>query len=162
MSTNHSQESRPDLDEQLRAAQAGGIGGARLARSADLAGGRYAAVMASLIGLYLLVVVYVYPQNVLWLDITATAVFVVGMVGTCVSYSLRRRASGRGWSKRYSLGFALSVLLFGLGMVLLELTDVREAWLWIPYDVATGLPLLAGVSDRLHSDPRAAGGRTVL
>jgi hypothetical protein len=162
MSTNHSQESRPDLDEQLRAAQTGGIGGARLARSADLAGGRYAAVMATLIGLYLLVVVYVYPQNILWLDIAVTSAFTVGLAGACVSYSLRRRASGLGWSKRYSLGFALSALLFGLGVALLEFTDVREGWLWIPYAGATGLPLLAGVSDRLCWGPRAVGGGKTL
>ncbi|MEV7648293.1 hypothetical protein [Arthrobacter sp. NPDC089319] len=162
MSTNHSQESRPALEEQLRAAQTGGIGGARLARSAEVAGGRYAAVMATLIGLYLLVVVYVYPQNILLLDIAATAAFLVGMVGTCVSYSRLRKASGLGWSKRYSTGFVLSALLFGLGVVLLELTDVRDAWLWIPYAGATGLPLLAGVSDRLHWGPRAmSGGKTL-
>ncbi len=161
MSTNHSQESHPDLKEQLRAAQLGGTGGARLARSADLAGGRYAAVMASLIGLYLLVVVYVYPQDILWLSIAATAVFAIGMIATSVSYSRLRRASGLGWSKRYSTGFALSVLLFGLGMLLLELTDVRDAWMWIPYAGATGLPLMAGVSDHLYRGPRAyIGGKT--
>lgn len=142
MTSDPSYESRRSLDEQLRAAEAGGSGGARISRSADLAGARYALAMAALMALYLGVVVYVYPQDILWLDIAATAVFGAGMVGTCVRYGRRRRASGLGWAKRYSAGFALSAGLFGPGMVLLELTDSRAAWLWIPYAALTGLPLL--------------------
>lgn len=158
MATDHSHESRADLDEQLRAARTGGIGGARLARSADLAGGRYAAAMATFVALYLLVVAYIYPQDILWLDLAATAVFAAGMVGTCVTYGRRRRASGLGWSRRYSVGFALSALLFGLGLVLLDLTDTRDAWLWIPYALATGLPLMVTASDGLFGWSRTSGG----
>jgi hypothetical protein len=77
--------------------------------------------MASLVALYLLVVVYVYLRDILWLNIAA-AVFVAGMVGTCVTYG-RRSASRLGWSRRYSVGFSFSALIFGLGMALLDLTD---------------------------------------
>jgi peptidoglycan/LPS O-acetylase OafA/YrhL len=155
MATDHFPEFRPDLDEQLRAAETGGIGGARLARSADLAEARYAATMATLVALYLLVVVYIYPQEILWLDLATTAAFTAGLVGTCRSYGRRRRASGLGWSRRYSAGFVLSSLLFGLGLVLLGLTESRDAWLWFPYAAATGVPLMAGVSDRLPGGFRA-------
>jgi hypothetical protein len=147
MTTEPSHDSRPSLDEQLRAAESGETGGARLARSADRAGARYAAVMATLVALYLLVVVYVYPRDILWLDLLATAVFVAGLVGTCIGYGRRRQASGLGWSKRYSYGFALSTLLFGLGLVLMDLTDSRAAWLWVPYAAVTALPLLAAMPD---------------
>ena len=143
MTNASSHESHPSLDEQLRAAEAGGSGGARIARSARLAGARYAAMMATLVALYLLMVVYVYPRDILWMSIVATAVFVGGMVGTCVLYGRRRSASGLGWSRRYSVGFAFSALIFGLGMALLDLTDSRAAGLWIPYAAVTGLPLLA-------------------
>ena len=143
MTNASSHESHPSLDEQLRAAEAGGSGGARMARSARLAGARYAALMATLVSLYLLMVVYVYPRDILWMSIAATAVFVAGMVGTCVTYGRRRSASGLGWSRRYSVGFAFSALIFGLGMALLDLTDSRAAGLWIPYAAVTGLPLLA-------------------
>jgi len=143
MTNAPSHESHPSLDEQLRAAEAGDSGGARIARSAGLAGARYAAIMATLVALYLLVVVYIYPRDILWLNIVATAVFVAGMLGTCVTYGRRRSASGLGWSRRYSVGFALSALIFGLGMALLDLMDSRTAWLWIPYAAVTALPLLA-------------------
>ncbi|MGO4384893.1 hypothetical protein [Specibacter sp. RAF43] len=158
MATDHFHESRPELDEQLQAARTGGIGGARLARSADLAGGRYAAAMATFVALYLLVVVYVYPQDILWLDLAATAAFGVGVVGTCVTYGRWRSASGLGWSRRYAVGFAFSALLFGLGMVLLDLTETRDAWLWIPYAMATGLPLMAGASAGRFGGSRGWGG----
>ena len=143
MTNASSHESHPSLDEQLRAAEAGESGGARIARSARLAGARYAAMMATLVALYLLMVVYVYPRDILWMSIVATAVFVGGMVGTCVTYGRRRSASGLGWSRRYSVGFAFSALIFGLGMALLDLTDSRAAGVWIPYAAVTGLPLLA-------------------
>jgi hypothetical protein len=138
-----SDETRHSLHEQLQAAESGGNGGARISRFADLAGGRYACAMAALISLYLLVVAYVYPQEILWLDLTTTAAFVAGIVGTCIGYGRRRRASSLGWSKRYSAGFAFSIGLFAVGVALLDSADARPAWLWIPYAAMTGLPLLA-------------------
>lgn len=162
METSRSHEPQLDLDDQLQAARVGGIGGERLARTADIAGGRYAAAMATLVALYLLVVVYIYPLDILWLDIAATAAFTAGLAGTCRSYGRRRRASGLGWSRRYSVGFALTALLFGLGVVLQGLTDVRDAWLWIPYAAATGTPLMAGVSDALCGGLRASFGRKTV
>lgn len=136
-------ESDADPGAQLRAAEAGGSGGARISRSADLAGGRHAVVIAILLALYLLVVVYVYPREILWLDVAATAAFVAAMVGAHHWHERRRRASGLGWARRYSAGFVVSVLLFGLGMALLDLTDSRAAWLWVPYAAMTALPLVA-------------------
>lgn len=138
-----SDETRHSLHEQLAAAESGGSGGERISRFADLAGGRYACAMAALISLYLLVVVYIYPQEILWLDITTTVVFVAGIVGTCMGYGRRRRASSLGWSKRYSAGFALSVGFFAVGVALLDSAEARPAWFWIPYAALTGLPLLA-------------------
>ena len=133
----------PDLGAQLRAAEAGGSGGARISRSADLAGGRHAVVVAILLALYLLVVVYVYPREILWLDVAATTAFVAAIVGANRWHERRRRASSRGWARRYSAGFAVSALLFGLGVALLDMTDSRAAWLWVPYAAVTALPLVA-------------------
>ena len=134
---------KPDLGAQLRAAEAGGSGGARISRSADLAGGRHAVVVAILLALYLLVVVYVYPREILWLDVAATVAFVAAIVGANRWHERRRRASSRGWARRYSAGFAVSALLFGLGVALLDMTDSRAALLWVPYAAATALPLVA-------------------
>lgn len=136
-------ESDADLGAQLRAAEAGGSGGARISRSADLAGGRHAVIMAILLALYLLVVVYVYPREILWLDVAATAAFVAAIVGANHWHERRRRASGLGWARRYSAGFVVSALLFGLGIALLDMTDTRAAWLWVPYAAVTALPLVA-------------------
>ena len=99
--------------------------------------------MAALIAGYLLVIVYVYPLNIVWLDVLVTAAFVVSIVAASLSYGRRRSASSRGWAKRYSLGFALSVGLFGLGIGLADVTDSRALWLWLPYALVTALPLLA-------------------
>ena len=140
--TNESLESNGNLHEQLSAAEQGGSGGARISRSADRFGGRYAAIMAFLVAAYLLVVVYVYPRNIAWLDITVTAAFVACTVGASLWHGRRRRASSRGWAKRYRVAFALSAGLYGLGIALAEMTDTRALWFWLPYSLLTALPLV--------------------
>jgi hypothetical protein len=141
MTSEHAGEAQQNLRDQLQAAEAGGGGGARLSRSAALFGGRYALMVGTLLALYLIVVVYVYPQRNAWLTAVATAAFVGCMVGTVRWHERRRRASSLGWSKRYSVAFALSAGLFGAGITLLDMTDNRAWWLWVPYSVLTALPL---------------------
>jgi hypothetical protein len=97
--------------------------------------------MGILVALYLLVVVYVYPQRDAWLNTVATVAFVACIVGTVRWHERQRRASSRGWSKRYSVAFALTLGLYGAGIALLGMTDIRGWWLWLPYAVLTALPL---------------------
>ena len=130
------------LREQLSAVERGGGGGARISRSADRFGRGFAAVVAALIAGYLLVIVYVYPLDIVWLDVLVTAAFVVSIVTASLSYGRRRSASSRGWARRYSVGFALSAGLFGLGIALADAMDSRALWLWLPYAIITALPLL--------------------
>lgn len=135
--------SADDLRDQLNAADIGGGGGARISRSADHFSGRFAVAMGLLIAAYLLVVVYIYPNDVLWLDVTVTAAFVASIVGATKWHSHHRRASSRGWAKRYSVGFSFSIGLFGLGVALLYIIDSQALWLWLPYAVLTATPLVA-------------------
>jgi hypothetical protein len=141
MTENQAGEAQQNLRDQLQAAESGGGGGARLSRSAALFGRRYALLMGTLVALYFLVVVYVYPQRNVWLNVIATAAFVASMVGTVRWHERRRRASSLGWSKRYSAAFACTVGLYGVGIALLATTDDRAWWLWLPYAVLTALPL---------------------
>jgi phosphatidylglycerophosphate synthase len=141
MTDNQAGEARQNFREQLQAAEAGGHGGARLSRSAARFGGRYALMVGALVALYLLVVVYVYPQRNTWWDVVTTVSFVACMVGTVRWHERRRQASSRGWSKRYAVTFALTLGLYGAGVALLGMTDNRAWWLWLPYAVVTALPL---------------------
>ena len=142
MTLEFSPESYDTLREQVGAAERGRDGGARISRSADRFGVRFANVMAVLLAAYLLVVVYVYPRNIAWLDAAVTAAFVVAVVSACLWHGRQRRASSRGWARRYSIGFALSAGLFGLGIALVDITDSSALWLWLPYAVLTALPLV--------------------
>lgn len=141
MTNHHADEVPSSLHEQLQAAEAGGGAGAGIARQAGLFGGRFALFMGGFIALYLLVVVYIYPQRIGWLTALATVAFVAGIVGTARWHAARRRASSIGWSQRYSLAFAVAAGLFGAGIALLDMTDNREWWLWVPYAALTALPL---------------------
>ena len=132
-----------NLREQLLAAETGDGGGVRISRAAEALGGRYAILMAAQVAAYLLVVVYLYPQHNIWLNIGATAAFVVALVATCRWYARSRQASSLGWPRRYSIAFAVTTGLFGAGIALLDITENREWWLWIPCAAVTALPLLA-------------------
>lgn len=143
MNNEPASEAHQNFREQLQAAEAGGGGGARISREAASSAGRFALMVGTLMGLYLLVVVYIYPQHIGWLNAAATAAFVVAMVGTVRWHEARRRASSPGWAKRYSVAFAITAGLFGAGIALLDMTDNRAWWLWLPYAVVTALPLAA-------------------
>jgi hypothetical protein len=131
------------LREQLLAAETGDGVGLRISRAAEALGARYAILMAAQVAAYLLVVVYLYPQQNTWLNIGATAAFVVGLVATCRWYARSRQASSPGWPRRYSIAFAVTTGLFGAGLALLDITGNREWWLWVPYATVMALPLLA-------------------
>jgi phosphatidylglycerophosphate synthase len=141
MANDHANETHQGLREQLQAAEAGGGSGAGMSRQATAFGGRLALLVGILVALYMLTVVYIYPQHNPWLTTASTLAFVVGIVGTVRWHEARRRASSPGWSKRYSLAFAISAGLFGLGVALLDMTDIRAWWLWVPYALLTALPL---------------------
>ena len=137
-----------ELREQLLAVEAGNGGGMRISRAADALGARYTLLMAAQVAAYLLVVVYLYPQHNTWLSIGATAAFVVGLVATCRWFARSRQASSPGWPRRYSIAFAVTAGLFGAGIALLDITENRDWWLWVPYAAATGVPLLAAAQLR--------------
>jgi hypothetical protein len=141
MTNNHADEVPSNLHEQARAAEAGGGAGAGIASQAGLFGGRFALLMGGLIALYLLVVVYIYPRHIAWLTAVATVALIAGIFATARWHAAHRRASSLGWSKRYSLAFAISAGLFGAGIALLDMTDNREWWLWVPYAALTAVPL---------------------
>jgi hypothetical protein len=143
MANEHVNETHQSLRAQLQAAEAGGGSGAGMSREAAQAGGRFALLVGLLVALYLLTVVYIYPQENPWLTTATTVAFIAGMVGTVRWHESRRRASSLGWSKRYSVAFAISAGLFGAGIALLDMTDLRAWWLWVPYAVLTALPLAA-------------------
>jgi peptidoglycan/LPS O-acetylase OafA/YrhL len=136
------------LREQLLAAETGDGGGLRISRAADALGARYAILMAAQIAAYLLVVVYLYPQQNTWLSISATAAFVVGLVATCRWYARSRQASSPGWPRRYSIAFAVTAGLFGAGIALLDVTGNRDWWLWVPFAALTAVPLLVAAPRR--------------
>lgn len=48
----------------------------------------------------------------------------------------------RGWAKRYSVGFAFSIGLFGLGVAVVDIIDSQALWVWLPYAALTATPLV--------------------
>lgn len=135
-----------DFQDQLRAAAIGGGHGSDISRSARRLSGFFAAVIGASVALFLLAVVYVYPAHILWLVIAVTALYGIGIVGACLWFLRVRRASNRGWSRRYGVGFALTIALYAIGVALTVSTDWHTAWFWVPYAILTAAPVtIAGL-----------------
>lgn len=146
--TNDATTDRPSasVEEQLQAADFGGGRGSDLSRSARRVSGFFTAVLGASIALFLLAVVYVYPTHLLWLVITVTVLYGLGIVSACVWFQRARRASNPGWSRRYSAGLALTMAFYAIGVALSVATDWRTPWFWLPYAVVTATPVvLAGM-----------------
>ena len=141
--TSHESDGN-SVPDQLRAADIGGGGGAEISRSAEWVGGAYAIAIGLLIAAFLLVVVYVYPTRIPWLIISVTITFFAGITIAIIWYQRQRRASSRGWTKRYSVGFALTIMFYAVGNALAGSIDLREIWFWLPYAVLTALPVVIG------------------
>jgi len=137
------QDGGQDFLDQLRAAASGGSHGSDISRSARRLSGFFAAVIGASVALFLLAVVYVYPTHILWLVIAVTVLYGLGIASACLWYLRVRRASNRGWSRRYRIGFALTIVLYAIGVALTVSTDWHTAWFWVPYAILTAAPVTA-------------------
>lgn len=136
------QHGSQDSQDQLQAAAFGGSRGSDISRSARRLSAFFTAILGASVALFLLAVVYVYPTHILWLIITVTALYGAGIVGACIWFQRARRASSRGWARRYSVGFALTMALYAAGVAVTVSTDWRTAWFWVPYAVITATPVV--------------------
>lgn len=139
---NAAQHPSEDVQAQLQAAALGGGRGSDISRSARRLSGFFTAILGASIALFLLAVVYVYPTRVLWLVIAATALYAIGIGSACIWFQRARRASSRGWSRRYAVGFALTMALYAAGVAFTVSTDWRTPWFWVSYALLTATPVI--------------------
>jgi hypothetical protein len=143
---NAAHDRAQDIHDQLRAAELGGGRGSDISRSARRQSGFYTAMLGASVALFLLAVVYVYPTHVPWLVVTVTMLYAAGIGSACIWFARAKRASNRGWTKRYTQGLALTMSMYALGVALTVSTDLRTAWFWVPFALLTAAPVIvAGV-----------------
>ncbi|MHB1172372.1 MAG: hypothetical protein ACYCZY_07720 [Lacisediminihabitans sp.] len=143
MSESVGQSERDAARDQLDAAASGSRDGEVISRSAERMGGAYASIIGVLIGAFLLGVVYVFPTRIPWLVVLVTLAYGGGLGVASLWYIRRRRATGRGWARRYRIGFVVSIVLYAVGIAVSVSTESHDPRFWIPYAVATALPLIA-------------------
>lgn len=108
----------PDHDsvrEQLSAAATGHRGGAALSRSAITGGRAFASAVGILIAGFLLAVIYIFPTGFSAASIGVIAAYGLGLV-VAIGLHRRNRASGLGWKRRYTVGAAVSISLYAVGV----------------------------------------------
>ena len=128
--------------EQLRAVNAGATAGNEIGRAGRTHDALYGSAVGVLIAAMLAVVVFVYPTHAPWLIGPSTVLYGVGIGVVGAVYRMRRNGTSRITAQRYKVGFLLTISLYAIGVVLSVLDLTLPIWVWIPYIVATALPML--------------------
>ena len=73
-----------------------------------------------------------------------------GIAVAVAIYRIRRKATGRITAQRYRVGFLFTISLYGIGVALSVTTGpALPLWFWLPYIVATVLPMIISSSLRV-------------
>jgi peptidoglycan/LPS O-acetylase OafA/YrhL len=128
--------------EQLRAVDAGATAGNEIGRAGRTHDALYGSAVGVLIAAMLAVVVFVYPTHDFWLIGPSTVLYGVGIGVVGAIYRMRRNGTSRITAQRYKIGFFSTISLYAIGVVLSVLSVSLPPWFWIPYIVATALPML--------------------
>jgi peptidoglycan/LPS O-acetylase OafA/YrhL len=135
-------ENTSSAAEQLRAVHAGSRVGIDIGRAGRVQDALYGTAVGVLIAGMLAVVVFVYPTRVPWLIVPSTVLYGVGIGVTGAIYRMRRKGTSRISAKRYRIGFLVTISLYAIGVVLSVLGLALPVWFWIPFIVATALPMV--------------------
>ncbi len=128
--------------EQLRAVDAGSSAGIDIGRAGQVHDALYGTAVGVLIAGMLAVVVFVYPTHAPWLIGPSTVLYGVGIGVVAAIYRMRRKGTSRITAQRYRIGFLVTISLYAIGVVLSVLELTLPIWFWIPYIVATALPMV--------------------
>jgi hypothetical protein len=75
--------------------------------------------------------------------VVAVVAFTVVLQVLMVWRDRTKKATGRGWGRRSSVALGTTGALYAIGVVLAAFRVVGpELWFWLPYAVATALPML--------------------
>jgi hypothetical protein len=135
-------ENTSSAAEQLRAVQAGDTVGIDIGRASRVHDALYGTAVGILIAAMLAVVVFIYPTEDLWLIGPSTGLYGVGIGVVGAIYRMRRAGTSRITAYRYRAGFFITIGLYAVGVVLSVLRLDLPLWFWLPYIIATALPLV--------------------
>lgn len=126
----------------LGAAETGDRAGASVSRSTVGLERVFAAVIGVCVSLFLLSVVYLYPLGNQGLTVAVTVLYGAGITVAIVAFARLRRGASAGWNRRYVVGFISTMVLYVGGVVIFSLTALTIPVLWVPYAIATALPVI--------------------
>jgi hypothetical protein len=136
------------LAEQMRAVRAGSNVGVAIGRDGRAPDSIFGATLGILMAGMLAVVVFAFPAHPPWLVGPLTVLYGVGAGVASAIYRQRMSRTSRITGLRYRVGFSVTALLYGVGVVVTLLGLPIPTWLWIAYIIATALPMLIASSLR--------------
>jgi hypothetical protein len=128
--------------EQLRAIDAGSLAGRDIGRAGRVHDALYGSAVGLLIAAMLAVVVFIYPTRQPWLIGPSTVLYGVGIGVAAAVYRMRRKGTSRVTAVRYRIGFLFTISLYAVGVVLSVFDRELPLWFWLPFIVATALPMV--------------------
>jgi peptidoglycan/LPS O-acetylase OafA/YrhL len=135
-------ENTSSAAEQLSAVDAGSTVGIGIGRASRVHDALYGTAVGALIAAMLAVVVFIYPTGELWLIGPSTVLYGVGIGVVGAIYRMRRAGTSRITAHRYRVGFFVTISLYAAGVVLSVIRLQLPVWFWVPFIVATALPMV--------------------
>ncbi|MCA0215795.1 MAG: hypothetical protein LCH43_00400 [Actinobacteria bacterium] len=132
----------PDAQALLAAAAEGAEAGTAIAHRARVASGAFAITVGVLIALFLLGTIYVYPLGQITASVAITVAYGVLLVAAALLYRWGRPGATPGWRQQYAKGFVITIVLYAVGISVSTSTQSTTPALWVPWAVATALPLV--------------------
>lgn len=131
----------PTPQQLITAADRGSGAGDAIARRTSAGDATFAITLGVLVASFLLAAEFVFPSGNLALILACVAGYSVGVVALVLVNLRRRRATRRGWNRRYGAGFALTMTFYAVGVALSIADQPSGLSFWLPYAVVTALPL---------------------
>ena len=127
--------------ELIEAAERGNTDGVRLDRSTARASSLFAIAVGLLVAAFLLVTVYVFPlANLFWV-IASVVIYALALVAAVYVYARVRKGAPAGWGKRYSIGFAVTMVLYLGGVFIATGLGWTSPLFWIMYAALVAMPV---------------------
>jgi hypothetical protein len=131
----------PTSAQLLAAAEHGSGAGETLASRAAVSDAAFAITLGVLVASFLLAVEFIFPSGNLVLIFASVVAYGLGVLCVVLWNQRRRRATRRGWAKRYAVGFTMTMSLYAVGVALSVADEPSSLVFWLVYAAITAAPL---------------------
>ena len=101
----------------------------------------FSVATGTLVGLFLLAAVYIYPEGGTRVNIATTIAFVALVVASAAVFLKVRTTPQTGWGARFAAGLGGTMAFYSSALVFALASGLTSPVIWIPVAIAVALPV---------------------